>query len=84
MTSHLTTVEVINDLHVFADLRQEWTRLLDSRRSSCLFLTWEWLHTWWRHLGADRRLHLLLVRSEDKLVALAPFALSPRFRFGHA
>jgi CelD/BcsL family acetyltransferase involved in cellulose biosynthesis len=76
------TVEVICDVSAFADLRPEWTRLLASSKSNCVFLTWEWLYTWWSHLGGDRRLWLLTVRTEDGLVAVAPFGLRPRFRFG--
>lgn len=77
-----TTVEVISDVSAFAALRPEWTRLLACSKSNCLFLTWEWLYTWWSHLGGDRRLWLLTVRTEDGLVAVAPFGLRPRFRFG--
>ena len=45
--------------------------------SDCLFLTWEWLFTWWKHLAGDRQLAILAVRSGGKLVALAPFCLRP-------
>jgi CelD/BcsL family acetyltransferase involved in cellulose biosynthesis len=75
--------EVIQDVAAFAELRSEWNRLLMSSRSDCLFLTWEWLFTWWQHLAGDRRLHLLAVRDAGRLIAIAPFARSPRFRFGH-
>jgi CelD/BcsL family acetyltransferase involved in cellulose biosynthesis len=70
------TVEVIEDAERFAALREEWTELLQSSASNCLFLTWEWLYTWWKHLGGGKRLSLLAVRSGDRLIALAPLALS--------
>lgn len=74
-------VEVIADAERFAALREEWSELLQSSPSDCLFLTWEWLHTWWKHLSGGRRLSLLAVRSGGRLVALAPFALArPRLR----
>ena len=85
MPASIAAVEsVVDGVQAFDDLRQEWTELLAASKSNCIFLTWEWLYTWWHHLAGDRRLHLLLVRVEDQLVAIAPFALSPRFRFGHA
>jgi CelD/BcsL family acetyltransferase involved in cellulose biosynthesis len=62
----------------FSKLKEEWNDLLDSSSSGCLFLTWEWLHTWWSHLAAGRRLTLLLVRSGGDLVGLLPVAARPR------
>jgi CelD/BcsL family acetyltransferase involved in cellulose biosynthesis len=82
-TQSTAPVEIIHDVPSFAKLRSEWNRLLSSSRADCLFLTWEWLYTWWRHLSGDRQLHLITVRDGDHLIAIAPCAVSPRFRFGH-
>jgi CelD/BcsL family acetyltransferase involved in cellulose biosynthesis len=68
-------VETINAVSGFADLRQEWNQLLQSSNSENLFLTWEWLWTWWEHLAGDRRLSILVVRSRGSLIALAPCSL---------
>ncbi len=38
-----------------AALRGEWTALFDAAASPSPFLSWEWLHTWWRHFGGRRR-----------------------------
>jgi len=73
----LTTVERISDLAGFESLRDEWNELLDASDSDCLFLTWEWLYTWWKHLAEDRRLSILAVRREGRLAAVAPFCLRP-------
>jgi CelD/BcsL family acetyltransferase involved in cellulose biosynthesis len=59
-------------------LRDEWTDLLEASAANCIFLTWEWLWTWWRHFGQSRRLLLLTVRCDDELVASAPLALGLR------
>lgn len=70
-----TIVETVEDVARFEALREEWTELLADSASDCIFLTWEWLYTWWRHLAGDRRLHLILVRGGDgRLIALAPLA----------
>jgi CelD/BcsL family acetyltransferase involved in cellulose biosynthesis len=71
------SVEKIDDSSRFAELRLEWADLLESSASPCLFLTWEWLHTWWQHLAADRRLSILAVRCGSQLAALAPFGVRP-------
>jgi CelD/BcsL family acetyltransferase involved in cellulose biosynthesis len=71
-------VELIDDRDAFERLRPEWTELLASSAANCLFLTWEWLFTWWQHLSGDRRLCVITVRSGGKLIAIAPFGRSTR------
>jgi CelD/BcsL family acetyltransferase involved in cellulose biosynthesis len=71
------TVERIEDADRFAALAGEWDALLHDSAADGVFLTWEWLHTWWRHLAGRRRLFLLTVRRGPELVAVAPLALAP-------
>jgi CelD/BcsL family acetyltransferase involved in cellulose biosynthesis len=70
-------VEQISDGSTFASLETDWSHLLKSGASECLFLTWEWLYTWWKHLSADRQLAILAVRYAGELTALAPFCVRP-------
>src|SRR5258706_16474546 len=65
-------IETIADAAGFRALRDEWTRLLERSASDCIFLTWEWLHTWWEHFGTSRGLALIAVRQGDDLIGLAP------------
>jgi CelD/BcsL family acetyltransferase involved in cellulose biosynthesis len=71
------TVETIGEASGFAALRQQWNELLQSSDSDGLFLTWDWLYTWWKHLAGDRQLSILAVRCEGELAALAPCGLRP-------
>ena len=71
-------VQRIQDVVGLHALRAEWSALLESSTSNCVFLTWEWLATWWKHLGAGRRLDLLAVRHGDELIGLAPLMVGPR------
>src|SRR5262249_38093544 len=43
-------VETITSPQGIRSLRGEWTDLLAESAADCLFLTWEWLSTWWNHL----------------------------------
>ena len=70
-------VEIVRDAARFAELREEWNALLQASSADCIFLTWEWLHTWWTHLAERRRLHIVTVRSGRELIAIAPLALNP-------
>lgn len=80
---HLTTrqaraqVEVVEDADRFRALQKEWTDLLDDSAADGLFLTWEWLYTWWTHLADGRKLSLYAVRDGSDLIGLAPLAFSP-------
>jgi CelD/BcsL family acetyltransferase involved in cellulose biosynthesis len=74
-------VLTIDTAEAFERLRDEWDGLLQTSPSNCFFLTWEWLYSWWRHLSGERTLFILTVRSAEKTIALAPFAVKTA-RFG--
>lgn len=73
----MVSVDIIEGTERLLGLRQEWTGLLRDSAADCLFLTWEWLSTWWRHLSRDRRLFVPVVRDQGRLVALAPMVIRP-------
>ena len=70
-------VETIRAVDAFAALREEWTELLEHSAADCVFLTWEWLYTWWWYQGEGRQLAILTVRRENELVAIAPLCVAP-------
>jgi len=73
-----TVLERVSSITAFEGLREEWTELLRDSPADCLFLTWEWCFAWWRHLAGARRLSLLTVHRQGRLIALAPLAVRPR------
>lgn len=68
----MLTVHEINETRAFEALAEDWQALLADSTADPLFLSWEWLFTWWRCLGRGRALRLLVVRDGDALVAIAP------------
>src|SRR5687767_3376213 len=72
-----STVESITSRDGFEQLGDEWRQLQRHSTSRSLFLTWEWLFTWWKHLSAARRLMILVVRRHGRITAIAPFAVRP-------
>ncbi|MBI1735028.1 MAG: glycosyl transferase family 1, partial [Candidatus Rokubacteria bacterium] len=66
-------VEPITTVEEFRVLRDAWNALLAQSRADCVFLTWEWLFTWWKYFSPGRELAILAVRDGAELVALAPF-----------
>jgi CelD/BcsL family acetyltransferase involved in cellulose biosynthesis len=73
--SESLNIEAIVTAEQFSRLEKEWDELLSASNVNNLFLTWEWLHTWWKHLSARRKLHILAIRRGARLIALAPLAL---------
>jgi CelD/BcsL family acetyltransferase involved in cellulose biosynthesis len=69
------TVQEVEDATTFAALRPHWNELLRASVSDNPFLTWEWQHTWWNHLRESSALRLIVVRSGDELIAIAPLRL---------
>jgi CelD/BcsL family acetyltransferase involved in cellulose biosynthesis len=73
-------VEVVNTEKRFEEIREDWTELLAHSSSNCIFLTWEWLYTWWKHFAEKgrshqgKKLHVLVIRSGGDLIAIAPLA----------
>jgi CelD/BcsL family acetyltransferase involved in cellulose biosynthesis len=55
--------------------RSDWTVLAE--RSGSIFSTWEWMSTWWRHFGGDRRLILTACRDQHRRrIAILPLCLT--------
>lgn len=59
----------------FLSLEKRWNKLLE-RCTHTVFSTWEWLSTWWKHFGNDKRLMLLLAEENDKIIGIAPLMYS--------
>ena len=69
-------LETIETFEEFAAKRYEWNALLESSASDCVFLTHEWLSTWWKHL-AQGRLRVLTALDRGNLIGILPVAERP-------
>ena len=68
-------IDVVDEVEGFDQLQQEWDAAALASLDPNVFLTWGWLRTWWRHFGegsADARLHLVVMRDDEGIVAAAP------------
>jgi len=67
----------VKELNEFESLKNQWNSLLkNSTIDNNIFLTWEWLSTWWKHCGKERKLLILTVEEANKVLAIAPLMLS--------
>ena len=67
-------IKAVTQLDEFSALEDEWKALMRNSNSDNVFLTWEWISTWWECFSTGRQLWILTVRRihDGKLLGLAP------------
>ncbi len=75
-------IKKIQDLKSFKKLDTQWNNLLAISPIKSAFLSWEWLYSWWNVYGDDRKLWIVSVWKDEKLVGLAPLMLETRKKSG--
>ncbi|MEH6455252.1 MAG: GNAT family N-acetyltransferase [Cocleimonas sp.] len=71
-------IEVLSDDADFLALRKEWNDINDHSLNGNIFVSWEWLYTWWETYQGQgiRKLYILVCRnSENELTGIAPFQI---------
>ena len=65
----------------FENLRDEWNELYIECQSTTIFLSWDWMFTWWEvfNQSINSKLSILSVYENDKLIGLAPFHILHSF-----
>jgi CelD/BcsL family acetyltransferase involved in cellulose biosynthesis len=66
------TVDLVTDYDDFVALEAEWNDTVDRAGVTDPFLRHEWFRTWWDCFGADRALHIIIVRTGGRIAAIAP------------
>lgn len=52
-----------------------WNRLLQRSETRSIFLTWQWLSTWWEAFRAGAELYVIAVLDGSRLIGIAPLML---------
>jgi CelD/BcsL family acetyltransferase involved in cellulose biosynthesis len=73
--SHLG-IEPITSYDTWLELEPIWNPLLERSDANTVFLTFEWLTTWWQCFGGDGELLVLVVRRAGEPIALAPLMVA--------
>jgi len=75
----MLNVEKCSSAEDFRVLEEEWNVLLVRSEADNLFLTWQWLYTWWEVYKdhGEKELSIFLIRGEDgELLGIAPLYAS--------
>ena len=75
-------VEVISNYDAFIDLEVSWNETVDRAGIPHPFLRHEWVRTWWDAFGAGSALHILLVRANGRIAAIAPLMRDTTAMYG--
>ncbi len=68
-------IQQIDDTVALDGLREEWNALLENSAANSVFLTWEWLRTWWKYLAERRELRVIALRHGGELIGVAPLGI---------
>lgn len=71
-------IEEVTERSRWESLRTEWNQALAESTCESVFLTHEWLSTWWNHWGSGHELFVLMAREGSKIRALAPLMRSKK------
>ncbi len=71
-------VEIVSTIGDFFALRDQWNAINNKSPKGTIFLSWEWLYTWWETYSddGDRKLYILTCKNcQNKLIGIAPFQI---------
>lgn len=75
------TIDITHEPKALENIREEWNTLHERSYNHSIFMTWEYIATWWEHLGHDHMLWLMTARDKQgKLVGIAPMMRVRRTR----
>lgn len=70
-------VRVFNDFHSLDMDSRTWNDLVLRSETNSVFQTYEWITSWWKVFGAQRKLLVIAVYRDNQLVGLAPLMEEP-------
>jgi len=74
-------IEIIDSLDGFYSLEKDWNNLYVLDSNAPIFLSWDWMITWWEtyQKSIKSELFILCAYEKDQLIGVAPFHLLSTF-----
>jgi len=77
-----TRIRVVAESKEFESLAGVWDSLLQKNvDENSIYLTHEWLSTWWKYFGGENKLNILLIEKDHQLIGIVPLMKS-EYRIG--
>jgi CelD/BcsL family acetyltransferase involved in cellulose biosynthesis len=67
--------KLIKKFEDLSNFRAQWNRLLENSSDKSITQTWEWLFTWWKIYGEERKLYVIIGSDNNEIVGIAPFSI---------
>lgn len=71
----MAEVVEINSLEQLQPYQLAWNALFLQTPRASFFHTYDWFVTYWKHYGAGRRMRLLVIRSDSKVLGILPLCV---------
>jgi CelD/BcsL family acetyltransferase involved in cellulose biosynthesis len=68
-------LSVVTTAEGFSALRAPWDDLLGRSQVASPFMSFEWLHTWWKHYGGGQELRVVVARHGEQVIGILPIYL---------
>ncbi len=78
MATDRPKVHVVTTDAEWSRLAPQWDALRQSVDGATALQSYNFLRSWWKHFGHDKRLRIITVTNEDKLLGIAPLQLARR------
>ncbi|MEE9303283.1 MAG: hypothetical protein V3U84_05805, partial [Thiotrichaceae bacterium] len=74
-------IKIVKDKQSFAKLEKPWAALLERSGNSNLYLSHDWLYTWWHWFGeqSSSELSIICIYLNQSLIAVAPFYMESKY-----
>lgn len=75
------TIRLVSCPNQFERLEASWNELYEATTQATVFLSWDWLYTWWRTYSVcdARDLFIFCFYDESTLVGIAPFQIERKY-----
>lgn len=70
--------QIITSYKQFKLIKDEWNELVSNSEHDHVFFTHEWFDCWWQAFGFKQQLYIIILKEQDKPVAIAPFMLNKK------
>jgi CelD/BcsL family acetyltransferase involved in cellulose biosynthesis len=72
-TESRVTLSILKEESDFEKLKDIWNSLLVKTAHNNIFLTWEWLYSWWEVYKKNLQLNILIIENGNEIKGIAPF-----------
>lgn len=72
------SIEIISNSEDFFALREQWNKINENSSNGNIFVSWEWLYTWWETYQKQGTRTLYILKCTDinnQLLGIAPFQI---------